>query len=231
MNTRPWRALAADYDGTLANRGTIDPPTLAALRRWTASGRTAILVTGRRWEELREICPEVGLFVRVVAENGGVLVDPASGEIRLLTTPPPEPLVAAVRTLDLRPLAIGRTLIAFRTPDDIPVQAAIDRLGLDYRIVPNKRERMALPAGVDKRTGLLAALDALQIPAEAVVGAGDAENDIPFLTMCGESLAVANALPAVKAAARVVLDRDHGAGVTDWIDRALGTGPGPTRPT
>ncbi len=42
------QALAVDYDGTIAVNGHADVATLAALRRWKASGRKLVLVTGRR---------------------------------------------------------------------------------------------------------------------------------------------------------------------------------------
>jgi hypothetical protein len=38
-------ALASDYDGTLARDGRIDAPTLAALRRFKATGKRLILIT------------------------------------------------------------------------------------------------------------------------------------------------------------------------------------------
>src|SRR5918995_742045 len=46
-------ALACDYDGTIATHGLVDDETIAALRRFRASGRKLILVTGRELDELR----------------------------------------------------------------------------------------------------------------------------------------------------------------------------------
>jgi hypothetical protein len=51
-----------------------------------------------------------------------------------------------------------------------------------------------------------------------VIGVGDAENDHAFLTLCGMSAAVANAVPAVIGTADIALKRDHGAGVSELID-------------
>jgi hypothetical protein len=50
---------------------------------------------------------------------------------------------------------------------------------------------------------------------------GDAENDHAFLAACACSAAVANALPFVKERADLVLDRDHGAGVAELIEKLL----------
>ena len=78
---------------------------------------------------------------------------------------------------------------------------------------------MVLPPGVNKATGLLAALDEMELSAHNVVGVGDAENDHAFLRACGCAAAVANALPMVKEAADIKLIRDHGAGVAELIER------------
>jgi len=54
-----------------------------------------------------------------------------------------------------------------------------------------------------------------------VAGIGDAENDHALLNYCECAVAVANALPAVKAAVDIVTEGDHGAGVRELIDRIL----------
>ena len=64
-----YRALATDYDGTLATEGEVGQETVAALRRLLASGRRLLLVTGRQLDELLGIFSQVELFERVVAEN------------------------------------------------------------------------------------------------------------------------------------------------------------------
>jgi HAD superfamily hydrolase (TIGR01484 family) len=79
-----YRALATDYDGTLAHHGRVDGPTVEALGRLRASGRRLILVTGRELDELLGVFPHVELFDQVVAENGGLLYCPATGRQQLL---------------------------------------------------------------------------------------------------------------------------------------------------
>ena len=72
-----YRALATDYDGTLAQDGHVSPETLDALRRLRASGRKVILVTGRELPELQSVFPDLAVCDAVVAENGGLLYWPA----------------------------------------------------------------------------------------------------------------------------------------------------------
>jgi len=99
---------------------------------------------------------------------------------------------------------------------------AIRELGLEWHVIFNKGSVMALPSGVTKATGLYPALEELGISPLQTVGVGDAENDHAFLRLCGVSVAVANALPAVKAAADIVTEGARGAGVTELIERMLG---------
>ncbi|MBV9171574.1 MAG: HAD hydrolase family protein, partial [Chloroflexi bacterium] len=56
-----YLALAADYDGTLADHGQVSKSTVAALEKLRSSGRRLILVTGRELDELLGIFPEVTL--------------------------------------------------------------------------------------------------------------------------------------------------------------------------
>jgi haloacid dehalogenase-like hydrolase/AAA domain len=77
---------------------------------------------------------------------------------------------------------------------------------------------MILPAGVNKASGLIAALKEMNISPHNVVGIGDAENDHAFLRLCEMSVAVANALPAVMETADLVTAGDHGRGVRELIE-------------
>ena len=101
------------------------------------------------------------------------------------------------------------------------VLQVIQELGLDYQIIFNKRAVMVLPSGINKATGLQTVLTQWQISPDAVVGVGDAENDHAFLDLCGCSVAVANALPAVKQHCDLITIGDHGQGVTELIEQLL----------
>lgn len=214
-------ALATDYDGTLAREGKVATSTLAALARLRASGRKLIMVTGRELPDLRRVFPEIGGFDAVVAENGALLWRPGQSEPRALAPAPPPAFIAALRARGVEPLAVGEVIVA-TADENAPVMAETLRaVGLDWRLILNKDSVMCLPPGVDKASGLAAALAALDLRAEDVLGVGDAENDLTFLAVCGVSAAVANALPDVKAAADIVTPQDDGAGVTWLIERLL----------
>ncbi len=216
-----YHALATDYDGTLAHHGKVDEPTLAALERLRATGRRLLLVTGRELEELLGIFPEVTLFEWVVAENGALLYRPADRQTKLLGESPPERFVAELRRRGVAPLSVGRSIVATFHPNETKVLETIRDLGLELQVIFNKDAVMVLPAGVNKATGLRAALQELGLSPHEVVGVGDAENDHAFLSLCECSAAVANALPALKDRADLVTRGAQGAGVAELIDRLV----------
>ena len=215
------RALASDYDGTLATHGVVVPATLDALVRLKASGRKLILVTGRQLPHLQAIFPELELCDAVVAENGAVLYWPLLETEQVLAPAPPPVFVVALARRGVQPLEVGRSVVATDAGHAPAVRAALDELGLDWRLIFNKNSVMCLPRGVDKASGLAVALEALGLPASAVAGAGDAENDIRFLQVCGLAVAVSGALEAVKDIADIVTSEDAGAGVASFIDKLL----------
>src|SRR5438876_9123841 len=106
-----YRALAADYDGTLAHHGLVDAATLAALDRVRASQRKLLLVTGRELNDLQAIFPHLHIFACVVAENGGLLYWPATGKIELLAEAPQEKFVHLLHERGVAPVSIGRVIV------------------------------------------------------------------------------------------------------------------------
>jgi HAD superfamily hydrolase (TIGR01484 family) len=215
-----YLALATDYDGTLAHDGRVSDDTWAAVQRLRASGRKVILVTGRELDELQQVCPHLDFFDHVVAENGGLLYHPVKREEKVLADAPPEAFLRELRKRHV-PLSVGRTIVATWRPHETEVLAAIRDLGLELHIIFNKDAVMVLPSGVNKATGLKAALQDLGLSAHNVVGIGDAENDHAFLSYCGCSAAVANALPALHQRVDRVMHGDHGKGVIELIDELL----------
>jgi hydroxymethylpyrimidine pyrophosphatase-like HAD family hydrolase len=215
-----YQALATDYDGTIALDGQVDDDTVAALRRVREAGLQLVVVTGRELSDLFNTFDQIALFDRVVAENGAVLYEPVTKEIHILADAPPRALIDRL-TRENIPLSVGHSIVATVEPYGRVVLAAIEELGLDWHVILNKGSVMALPADVTKGTGLRPALDAIGVTHEATIGIGDAENDLAFLRRCGLAVAVANALPMVKAVADVVTDGARGAGVTELIGRWL----------
>ncbi|WP_200840826.1 HAD family hydrolase [Geminicoccus flavidas] len=219
--TMYYLALASDYDGTIAEHGAVDQATFDALCELKRSGRRLILVSGRELPDLQRAFPELELFDLAVLENGGLLYEPATRTETVLGEPPPAALVERLQAEGVEPLSVGRCIVATWTPHEHTVLAAIRELGLELQIIFNKGAVMVLPPGVNKASGLHAALERLGISAHNVVGVGDAENDHAFLAECGVPVAVANALPALKEAAEIVTEAPRGAGVAELVAAML----------
>ena len=118
---------------------------------------------------------------------------------------------------------MGKCIVATVRPHDVAVLLAIRELNLSLQVIFNKEAVMILPRGTNKSTGLSAVVAELGLSSQSVVGIGDAENDHEFLSFCGCSVAVANAIPALKQHADVVTGGSYGAGVTEVINRLIDT--------
>ena len=139
----------------------------------------------------------------MVAENGAVLA--VEDEVRDLAAPVEESLAAALADRDV-PFRCGRVLLAGNARDAPAVVEAVGLLGLDCQIIRNRDALMVLPAGVSKGTGLLAALIELGISPHNTLAVGDAENDQALLEAAEVGVAVANAVPSLRAHADLVLE-------------------------
>ncbi|MBA3818148.1 MAG: HAD-IIB family hydrolase [Deltaproteobacteria bacterium] len=217
-----YHALAADYDGTLAHHGVIEEATWAALRKLRESGRKLVMVTGRELDELLAILQsDVEIFDRIVAENGALIYQPSTKQIRTLAEPPPTAFIDELRRRGVDRVAAGRVIVATWEPHEDTVFHAIHELGLELQVLFNKGAVMVLPTGVNKATGLQAALRELGLSPHNVVAIGDAENDHCLLAACECAVAVANALPVLKDKADVLTRSPHGQGVSELITHIL----------
>lgn len=76
-----------------------------------------------------------------------------------------------------------------------------------------------LPPNASKGNGLRWLLDRLGVDPARVLAVGDGENDAEMLAMAGIGVAVANAMPAARAAADVVVASNDDGGVAEAIQR------------
>ena len=214
-------ALACDFDATLADRAVVAKGTVDALQRLVGSGRKLVLVTGRQLDDLQRIFPHLSLFERVVAENGAVLFNPSNGETKLLAEQPPQVFIEALRQRHVWPLATGLVVVASEQPEDAKILTVIRELGLELQVIYNKGSVMVLPSGVNKGTGLSAALAEMCLSHHNTVGIGDAENDHALLNACECGVAVSNAIETLRQRADIVTSAANGAGVREIIERLL----------
>ncbi len=143
------------------------------------------------------------------------------GRLETLTDPPAPEFVAHLRQKRVTPLSVGHSIVATSLKHKRTVVSTILEMDLDLHVILNKDAIMVLPTGVTKGTGLRVALDELGIAPHNVVAVGDAENDDSLLSMCGFSVAVANAIPALKRRAHKTTKQEHGAGVVEIIEQIM----------
>jgi hydroxymethylpyrimidine pyrophosphatase-like HAD family hydrolase len=178
-------------------------------------GLTALLVSGRPYEELVRLAHEIGEWDGLVAEDGAVVEAPLGHRplIRGRST------AATVRrrlrgVYGLTP-ELGRVIASVprsqrrllqRTLEGLPVvvQANIDRL-------------MVVPAGLNKASGVRVALRRLGLPRTEYAAIGDAENDLELLRGAALSGAVANAIPRVRAVVDYVCRAPFDRGVLEFV--------------
>jgi HAD superfamily hydrolase (TIGR01484 family) len=191
--------------------------------RWSScrSPRRTVLVTGRQLDDLERVFPRLDLFDRVIAENGAVLYRPGNKSLQLLGEAPPAAFIAALRARDVRPLSVGRVIVATMEPHQNAALEAINDLGLELQIIFNKGAVMVLPSGVNKASGLVTALGELGLSPINAVGVGDGENDHALLKACGCGVAVANAVPTLLGAADWVTPGAAGKGVAAVVEGLL----------
>ena len=210
-----FAAVAVDYDGTLATEGLVQAPTVGALEQLIASGRQCILVTGRMLRELLPLFPQAELCARIVAENGAVLYRPSTREQRLLAPQASTALADALRAKGVMPIEVGDSIIATVRPHEVTVMEAIRDLGLEHQVIFNRESVMILPPGINKASGLKAALEELKLSPHNVVGIGDSENDHALFQASELAVAVNSAVPTLREAADWVTMRPNGAGTAE----------------
>jgi hydroxymethylpyrimidine pyrophosphatase-like HAD family hydrolase len=216
-----YTALACDFDGTLASHDVVADNVTNSLARVAESGRCLVLVTGRMLDDLIRVFPDIDLFNRVVAEDGGVIYDPETGDIQVLAERPSEQLIYALRRAGVDPLQIGEVILATWQPQEVAAIEVVRASGSEQQIIFNRGAVMIVPPGVNKASGLRVALRELGISLRNTVGLGDAENDHAFLRECEFAVAVNDAVPMIRQEADLVMEGGAGNGVIELIDELL----------
>ncbi len=132
----------------------------------------------------------------------------------------PEPAVVT----DWTGLAINKFLLAVKTPAALPAVETplIEHLAGQATVVRMASTLIAvMPIGINKGTALADLCTQWAITPNSVMAIGNAENDIEMLQFAGTGVAVANAAPAVKAAADVLVASNNANGVAAALAQFL----------
>lgn len=214
------RVLALDYDGTIATDGRMHPDVRGAIADARQQGVAVALVTGRRVSDLRRAVGDLDCFDVVVAENGAVLEFPASGRHVLLTHPPREAFVEALRRRGVQ-FEVGEAVVGADASFAPAALEVLRRLEQPLILAFNRGSLMILPQAVSKSTGLRQALASLRLSVHNAVGIGDAENDHDLLDACEVGVAVGWGSAGLRAVADEVIEGSGPAAVAGYVRRIL----------
>lgn len=213
-----YLALALNLDGTLMTGGRADAAALAALSRLRRSGRRVVLVTSRRLADLTPVLPSLEPFDCVVAENGAILHWPSRRESTVLCRPVPESFIRALLQQGVTSLVRGQAVVQAPRARASALVEAVGELGLELQVIFAGAHVLAVPPGINKGEGLREALLSLGMSVHEVVSLGAGANDHSLLDVSECAVAVANALPALKARAAFTTRGAAGAGVVELVE-------------
>ena len=222
--------LAFDYDGTIARDDRIDPSVRDAIADARRRGIAAMLVTGRRLDDLRRVAGDLRFADAIIAENGALVHYPDGGLTTTLAPRVPASFVARLREEGI-PFHEGQCLVDAHADAAPRMLEIIRELELPIVLLFNRSQVMALPQGISKATGLARALETLRKSPRNAVAIGDAENDHELLRIAEVGVAVGWGSASLRAAADLVIPGDGPAAVGDFIRRVARRGrvPAPAR--
>jgi hypothetical protein len=210
--------VATDLDGTIIRRdGTISERTVAAFARVEAAGARFVLVTGRPPRVMKSIAAAFGHRGTAICANGALSYDMRTETVEPLHLIPPPALADA--DLFGRPASklLGRHF--GYACDDLLALVLPGLGGLVSVTHSNAKGLVEVSAlGVSKATVVAQLAARHGIGPESVIAFGDMPNDLPLLAWAGTSCAVANAHPAVLAAATHVIGSNDEDGVAAYLE-------------
>jgi len=214
------QVLVVDFDGTTSERDELDPDVRSALAEARRRGVSTVLDTGRTLADLRRLIGDLRVFDGIVAENGAVVLLPASERTLVLGAPPPPELMEELARKGVV-ATHGECVVELNATDAHAALDAIRALELPLAMVFNRGRLMVLPQRVSKASGLREALRLLRLSTHNAIAIGDAENDHDMLTACELGAAVEWGSPVLKRAADHVISGSGPKSVATYIRAAL----------
>ncbi len=149
-------------DGTIAHDGKVDEQTIAALERLKKSGRKLILVTGARAAgPAHHIRPHGPVSTCRDGKRRDDLQPRDEGNAGTGRSRRRRSFTSGFASRGVWPLSVEHVIVATFEPHDKTVFDTIREFGLELQVIFNKGAVMVLPSGVNKATGLVAALRAV----------------------------------------------------------------------
>jgi len=209
------RAVILDFDRTLTKKpGRINA---RAFRELKSLKKPLVLASGRNTSFMRELSRKNHGISAIVAENGSVVFFPRSKETIITDSDFMQAARKIVRG-KFPELSIGSVVVHAPLKMKREIRRALPGMkGLKF--VKNIDRVMLLPKSVDKGKGVLLALHRMGIEPEKTIVVGDGENDVDLFNVPGFRVAVANAVPKLKALADQVTEHESARGVIEIVEK------------
>ena len=211
-------AVVCDIDGTIApkHQQVNDPEVAHLLAEFKAHGVVRGICTGRNWPYVNGPggITEPAIFDGldfIITGCGSGRAEPPWKKLRPLAPHYSRAVVWRMRRLGVPSETIWLDAGSISTMNDWEpqVEQAIAEVelwrsrfhlrSLNLEVTRNEKSVLYLPAGVNKGWAVVKEMQSRGIDMSSVVGCGDGENDIPFLSACGLALVPADAHPALLA--------------------------------
>jgi len=223
------KAIAIDIDGTMTYKDRrLDIAAVDAVRKAEAAGLPVVLATGNILCFAEAAAILLGASGPLIAEDGGIVFDRASGREHVLgdRVEAERGLAALRRTFgDLRQTrSSGMRLTGLTLERTITAEQAMDvfrRENLRLIAVDSGFAIHIKDPEVNKGNALRKVASLLKISTAEIAAVGDAINDIEMLEVAGASFAVANSDELVKKACTHVTSEPYGRGAAEAVGKVL----------
>jgi hypothetical protein len=223
------RLVAIDIDGTLTFKDRkLDPAAVEAVRKAESSGLPVVLATGNVLPFAEAASVMLGTSGPLIAEDGGIVFDPSTGETHLLGDRIEADRGLAVLKRKLGPLEQTRSstsrlagLTLKRTISLEDVRKVLQREGFSLVAVDSGFAIHIKSPDVNKGNALRKVSAMRRVPLAEIAAIGDGPNDIEMLGVAGISFAVANSADDVKRVCTHVTNSSYGKGAAEAIETIL----------
>jgi hypothetical protein len=223
------RLIAVDIDGTITFLDRkLDLIAVEALRKAEAAGIRVALATGNVLAFAKAAAILIGSTGPLIAEDGGIVFDPATREERVLGNREEvdrgisviEGVFGALKhTESSRQRLTGATLE--RTIPAERIQEVFQKEGLNLVAVDSGFAIHLREPEVNKGNALKEISSMIRVPLAEIAAIGDGPNDVEMLQVAGVSFAVANSCERAKEVSTNLTRSAYGRGVAEAVEAII----------
>lgn len=202
------RLLALDLDGTLfGDDGVVRPRVRRAIAAALERGVIVTLATGRAFDVAARYARDLGIEAPLICYQGAVIQDMATGQVLYTEALPADVLPEIVTLAEERGWDLHFSTARSKPSSADQAEAILAELSTRFagrlNIVRSHDILIeGIAAGVTKGRALAKLAGMLGAPQAAVMAIGDHDNDAPMIAWAGLGVAMGDAAPTARAAAR-----------------------------